>query len=298
MAQLPNVKSKLSQAIKNDTAFVRDLMPTMKTNIDSIKLDMDRAQFDALRAWISPTDFVAQQSDILRRRYAGTGQWFLDLPEFVDWRNGSIPNETLLCTGIPGAGKTMLVAVTIDHLSAKVQAPAIGIAWLYCSYKSRVEQTVEALLQAILLQLVRTETPGIVQLAKQLQQTHSSCGSRPSQHDIYKTLEAACAELTTVYIVIDALDECPVDNGSRRQLLAHLNQLQKSADVRLMVTSRRIPDIIEHFQDAARVEIRAHDQDIRQFLTGQLGRLPRCVQRDLELQLMVQEKVAEATDGM
>lgn len=271
-------------------------MPSVQASIESIKLDSDHAQLDALRAWISPTDFVAQQSDILRRRQEGTGQWFLDTSEVTDWLNGLNFNGTLFCTGIPGAGKTILAALTIDHLCTQRRDHSVGIAWLYCSYKSRVEQSVEVLLEAILQQLIHVDTPSIAHLAKQLQHVHETKASRPTKQELIKTLEAACAELKTVYIVVDALDECP--DGTRRQLLAHLNQLKKSADLRLFVTSRHIPAITEEFQDALKIDVRAQDQDIKRFLTGQLDRLPRCLQFDAELQLMVQEKITEATDGM
>jgi hypothetical protein len=39
--------------------------------------------------WLSPTDFPAQQRDIIIRRQEGTGQWFVDSPEFKRWLQGS-----------------------------------------------------------------------------------------------------------------------------------------------------------------------------------------------------------------
>ncbi|KAH3995573.1 hypothetical protein HBI56_146120 [Parastagonospora nodorum] len=289
---------KLSQAISNDMTFVRGLMPSMQADLESIQQGLDRAQLDALKAWISPIDFLAQQSDILRHRHQNTGQWFLSAPEFTDWLDGATSNRTLFCPGMPGAGKTMLAAVTVDHLVTSVRTSTTGVAWLYCSYKSRIEQNVEALLKAILQQLVLANTPGVVQLAKQLQQHHNTRGSRPTKDELLETLQTSSAQLTRFYIVIDALDECAVENGTRRQLSACLAQMRNSTDVRLMVTSRHIPDIVQEFRDALKIEIRARDEDIKPFIQGQLDRLPRCVQHDPELQRMIQEKVAGAIDGM
>lgn len=278
--------------------FVRGLMPSMQAGLESIQLGLDHAQIDALKAWISPTDFLAQQSDILRHRYQGTGQWFLSAPQFTDWLDGSTSNRTLFCPGMPGAGKTMLAAVTVDHLVTSVRTSATGVAWLYCSYKSRTEQNVEALLEAILQQLVLANTPGVVQLARQLQQHHNTRGSRPTKDELLKTLKASATQLTKLYIIIDALDECAIENGTRRQLSDCLGQMRNSTDIRLMVTSRHIPDIVQEFQDSLRIEIRARDEDIKPFIQGQLDRLPRCVQNSTELQLMIQEKVTGAIDGM
>ena len=101
-----------------------------------------------------------------------------------------------------------------------------------------------------------------------------------------------------MYVVIDALDECPDSNGTRRQFLAQLQDLQTKTDLRLMVTSRHIPEIIIKFRGALMLEVRANDEDVRRFMAGQIYRLLQCIQRDITLQEMVQNKVTEAVDGM
>jgi Cdc6-like AAA superfamily ATPase len=293
------VESKLSQAINNDTTFISGHMPTIQAGIKAIRHDQDRTQLDALKAWIWPTDFVAQHSDVLRRRYEGTGQWFLQTDEFVKWLDMSSVHETLLCTGMPGAGKTVLAAVVNDHLFTKVRNSTTAVVWLYCSYKSRTEQTVDVLLSAILQQLVRGGFPGAVKLMTQLQQRYDrDPETKLTRDEILHTLEAILAELKAVYIVVDALDECSVEDGTRHELLAHLDRLQSGANIRLMVTSRHLPDILERYRTALRIEVRAQNQDVKHFLAGQLHRLPRCMQRDADLQLMIQAKITEAIGGM
>ena len=41
-------------------------------------------------------------------RMPGLGQWLLETPEFIQWKQGNIPNNTLWLRGVPGAGKTYL----------------------------------------------------------------------------------------------------------------------------------------------------------------------------------------------
>jgi Cdc6-like AAA superfamily ATPase len=291
-------KSKLSQAIKDDTGFIRDHVPVIHASIETIKQDRDRAQLQKLKAWLSSTDFVSQQSDIFRRRHEGTGQWFLDTPEFAEWLHPSQAGRTLLCTGIPGAGKTMIAAVVIDHLVTKVQSSTIGVAWLYCNYKSRNEQTEHELLAALLKHLVRDETTGVAKVVKELQEQCAARESRPAPEDLKKALQDVLAYYSVVYVVIDALDECSSEDGSRRQLLDHLRELKSCTDVRLMVTSRIIPEIVDEFREAATIEVRAHYEDVTRFVAGQIDRLPRCIQRDAELQKLVQDKITGAIEGM
>jgi hypothetical protein len=97
-------------------------------------------------------------------------------------------------------------------------------------------------------------------------------------------------------MVIDALDEC--QEGTRRQFLAKLRDLQAVQDIRLMATSRFIPDIEDAFGEASRLEVRASGEDTKRFTDGQLYRLPACIQRNTTLQEMVQEHIANAVDGM
>jgi hypothetical protein len=106
------------------------------------------------------------------------------------------------------------------------------------------------------------------------------------------------AHYPTVYIVIDALDECRDSNGARRQFLAKLRDLQAGRDIRIIATSRFIPEIMDAFRDALSLEVKASKEDVRRFVAGQICRLPKCIQTDLALQDMVQDKIVEAVDGM
>jgi Cdc6-like AAA superfamily ATPase len=291
-------ESKLSQAIEANTRHIRDIMPIMRDDLGSLRQDLDLTQLDAFKSWISQNNFVSQQSDTFRTRHEGTGQWFLERPEYVKWLEPSSVDKTLLCTGIPGAGKTVLAAVAIDHLSRNVRSSTIGVAWLYCSYKTRLQQNTDFLLEAILQQLVQAENPRVVTLAKNLYKQHKTRETRPSRNEVLNTLQAVLAELTTVYIVVDALDECSTEDNTRDHLLTQLGQLQEIADMRLLFTSRKIPGIVDKVGDALKIEVRAHDEDIRCYLGGQLHRLPDCVQKDAGLNTMIQEKLVEVINGM
>ena len=69
-------------------------------------------------------------------------------------------------------------------------------------------------------------------------------------------------------------------------------------DIRIIATSRFIPEIMDAFREAPRLEVRASKEDVRRFVAGQIYRLPKCIQQDLALQVMVQDKIVEAVDGM
>jgi len=283
-----------NQAIKDNTSFVRKAMPALGMGVDAIQQDQSRQRCDNILEWISSTDFPAQQSDFIARRQDGTGLWFLNSPEFTKWIHGS--NQTLFCPGIPGAGKTIMAATTIDHLLGTVQSNTVGVAYIYCNYKATTDQNTTSLLAAILKQLVQAR-PAIAEPVTRLYNHHAN-RTRPSLEETLSALQSVLTNYSSVYVVVDALDECQEKDGTRSQLLAKLRDLQRKADVRLMVTSRFIPDIENEFRLMPRLEIRASDADVERFVMGQMYRLPKCVQRDNELQRFVQDKIVEAVDGM
>jgi hypothetical protein len=278
-----------NQAIKDNTSFA------LRAGVDAIQQDQSRQRLNNILEWISPTDFPAQQSDFIARRQDGTGLWFLDSPEFSKWIHGS--NQTLFCPGIPGAGKTMMAATTVDHLLRTLQSDTIGVAYIYCNYKAKADQNTTSLLAAILKQLVQAR-PSIAEPVTRLYNDPNRTSTRPSLEEILSALQSVLTNYSRVYIVVDALDECQEKDGTRSQLLPKLRDLQRKADMRLMVTSRFIPHIENEFRLALRLEARASDEDVKRFVIGQMYRLPKCIQRDNELQRFVQDKIVEAADGM
>jgi hypothetical protein len=245
--------------------------------------------------WLSPDNFSAQHADFIARRQTDTGLWFLDSSEFTEWVHGA--SQTLFCPGIPGAGKTMMAAIAVDHLLNTVQTADVGVAYLYCNYKRQADQTTPNLLAAMLKQLVQ-DRPSIAQPLSSLYDHHQVRRTRLSLDETVSTLRSVLESYSKVYIVIDALDECLERDGTRSQLLKLCRSLQGQTDLRLMATSRHISNIVEEFKDMPQVEVRASNADVRRFVVGKIDVLAKCVQRDSNLQELVQNKVAEAVDGM
>ena len=273
----------------------RDNTELIKDHTSFMRQEAGHMHHGKLMAWISPTDFPAQQSDFIGRKQQGTGQWFLDASEVAQWLRE--PKGTLFCPGIPGAGKTMIAAIAVDHLLKTVQSSTIGVAYVYCNYKAQEEQGTSNLLAAILKQLVQAQS-SLIEPVERLYTQHVNQGKRPSVDEIFNALLNVLAKFSAVHVVIDAVDECRDRDGTRRLFLAKLQDLQAKTDFRIMVTSRMIPDIVDEFKTALRLEVRASDEDVKRFIAGQVHRLPRCIQRDAALQKMVQDKIIEAVSGM
>jgi hypothetical protein len=284
-----------NEELKIDMSAVLCSMPVLQDGIKKIQVGQDRQQNQKLLQWISSTDFPSQLSDIIARRQTGTCQWFLESSEFNNWHSGT--EKTLFCPGIPGAGKTMVSAIAVDHLYKTTHNDNIGVAYVFCNYKVQSEQNTLSLLSAILKQLVQAQ-PSAPEAANALYKVHSARGTMATVDEISNTLKVTLKSFSTVYIVVDALDECSDEHKTPLRLLERLRGLQNDGDIRLMVTSRFIPEIQEEFKLAPKLEVRASPEDVAEFIKGQIPRLHRCVQRDDELKREVEEHIVEAVDGM
>lgn len=293
-----NVLRKLSLAIKgclDEIHTVTSSIPALQDGIDKIQLGQDREQNGRLLKWISSTDYPSQLSDIISRRQEGTGQWFLESPEFSNWLSGR--EKTLFCPGIPGAGKTMISAIALDHLHKTIHDHTVGVAYVFCNYKEHLEQNTLSLLSAILKQLVQAQ-PAAAGAANALHGLHSAMGTTASAEEISNTLKLTLKHFSTAYIVVDALDECSDKHNTPHRLLEKLRDLENTEGIRLMVTSRFIPDIEGEFKSASKLEIRASPHDVTKFVKGQIPRLGKCVQRDNDLKREIEEHIVEAVKGM
>jgi hypothetical protein len=278
--------------VKDDTACIRGALPQLQANIITFRVAQSWQQHQAIMEWLSPIDFPAQQHDIISQRQDGTAQWFLNSTEFKTWLDG--PDKTLFCHGIPGAGKTMMAAVAIDHLYRSMHSEDIGIAYLFCSYKTQVDQSMPNLFAALLKQLVQSR-PDIAAPAIRMHDDHSKRGTRPSVAELTQALQSACSSYSTVYIIMDALDECSKTGGV--QVIDKMRDLQASGNIRLLATSRVIPELTRHFQSCPWLEVRASEDDVKRFVAC-TTRLPSCIQRNEKLKNEVQNKIVEAVDGM
>ena len=131
-----------------------------------------------------------------------------------------------------------------------------------------------------------------------LYKQHADRRSRPSLDEIISTLNSIISCYSKVYIVLDGLDECADKDGTRSELIAKLRSLQSGADINLMVTSRFVSRVEQSFKGFPMLEIRASDADVKQFVAGQMNRLPNYVRHNIDIQVEIQDRIVQAVDGM
>jgi hypothetical protein len=246
--------------------------------------------------WLTPIDYAPEQNEFIHRRQAGTGQWLLDSAQYQSWLK--VSNQTLFCPGIPGAGKTIITSIVIDDLSTRLQNdPSIGMAYLYCDFRRRDEQKAEDSLASLLKQLSQ-EQSCLPDSVKDLYDHHKDKRTRPSFEEILRVLQFVAAIYSTVFIIVDALDECQVSNGCRARFLSEIFNLQAKCGAKLFATSRFIPEIIEKFEGSVSLEIYASHNDVQRYLDGHMLELPSFVLKSPNLQHEIKAIISKAVHGM
>ncbi len=276
---------------------VRDTVSAIQENTAHTQAQLDRKEDVEIVDWLTPIDYGPQQSDYLHRRQPATGTWLLESEEFQGWLVTG--GQTLFCPGMPGAGKTILTSIVIDHLHAKLgHDPNIGIAYLYCNFRRQHEQKMGDLLASLLKQLTqgRSSLPDSV---KNLHDRHKSNRTRPSLEEIVGRLQDVAAMYSRVFIVVDALDECQASDGCRTKFLRELFHLQtKHKSTQIFATSRPIPEIMDLFKAGVSLEIRASIDDIARYIEGHISDLPSIVQQSQQLRVEITTEISKAVDGM
>ena len=236
--------------------------------------------------WLTPVDYSKQQSDYISRQQPGTCQWFLESVEYQTWLENS--NQTLFCTGIPGAGKTILTSVIVQNVCNNFHGNStIGIAYIYCESGRHAEQKILDIITNLLKQLAHhVPLPSEV---KDLYKKHKRNHSRPSLPDMLDSLRCLGKRFSRVFILIDALDECDIST---------LVNLCHEVEANLFATSRMIPDIIQKFKGSISLEIRATSKDIQNYVGGCMRILPSFVENNFDLQDKIKTTISMLANGM
>jgi hypothetical protein len=187
-------------------------------------------------------------------------------------------------------------SVVVDYLKHTFQGENVGIACIYCSYKEQHEQTTTNLIAGLVQQLVQRHTI-VPDDVRNLYKYHMRTRTRPSLREFSNLLQSQLHKFSKTFVIIDALDECSESN--RESLITEILKLQPG--IHLLVTSRHIAEIECLFENAARLEILAKDEDVRRYLEGRIareGRLKRHIKSDPTLQDAIIDTIVEKARGM
>ena len=268
----------------NNTAVIKDHTTSLQ---DDAAIQRKRTILD----WICQRDYHEQHRDYIDRHQTDTGEWFLQDPKFQDWMQSD--ESTLFCPGIPGAGKTIMAALVIDRLLRSEHEAQRPVVFMYCNYKQQDEQSIRHILSSMLRQVVDVQR----ETHQAVQDFYAKNGT-PSMTEVEEILIAVSKDLLGLTVVVDALDEC--ETKTRHDLLSIVQALRQQRKVRLLATSRDLPEIKSHatLTNKPILEVRASNQDLEKYVMSRVSEFRSPVASKPDLLENLVSSIVSATGGM
>ena len=144
----------------------------------------------------------------------------------------------------------MFVSSTIiEDIHAMRKAGLASLAFFYCDFREDRKQELRGLLSSFLVQLCH-ESDSYFDILSNFYSEHGKGSRAPSDDALAGCLKdlLKLPGLAPIYLIVDALDECPkpsVVRSSRAEVLSLIEELVKTQilNLRVCVTSRPEPDI-------------------------------------------------------
>ncbi|KAH9055838.1 hypothetical protein EDB83DRAFT_2265301 [Lactarius deliciosus] len=294
-----NKVGSVTQGVKESGVAIQQVINQV-SNLNRNELRKD------LRKWIAPPDPSVNYNTASDAHHKGTAAWCTKGSTFADWKaSGSL----LWVHGKPGSGKSILSSAVIRDIKSISNAGSAFLAYFYFDFKDKAKQDTRALLSSFLVQL-SDQSDIFCNALFSLYSTHKQGTEQPTNDSLSQCLKhmLTTARPAPIYLVLDALDECPYGAGlpsPREKLLDLLDDLAKLRHpaLRLYVTSRPEFDIRIALEPLATQQVSLHNEsgqmrDINNYVTDVVRSDRRMKRwRDEEKDIVI-EKLAEKADGM
>ncbi len=191
-------------------------------------------------------------------------------------------------------------SLVVDYVEHAFLENEAVVVYIYNDYKEHEAHSAVNLIGSLLQQVLRRKRVVSDEMIM-LHRKHIDKGTRATISELSRILKTEIQNFSDIFIIIDAMDECDHANGVRDLLLAELSSLQEHSSTRLMVTSRFFAGLETEFCDAACLEIRASDNDIKMYLEDRIckvKRLVRYIKPDRELHEAIITAIVNSAEGM
>ncbi|KAI0030114.1 hypothetical protein K488DRAFT_72460 [Vararia minispora EC-137] len=223
-----------------------------------------------IQDWLDPPDPLSNHDKLQELHQRDTCTWFFD-EAFKKWKE--FKNGLYWVNGNPGSGKSVLSSCIIEALSSETEATVL---YFYFDFKETKKQTIIGLLSSLVFQL-GTLSPQCHNILRTTRKEHRS-RLKPNKDILFSCLENMLRVSSKIFVVIDALDECPEPDRYRGNgLFPTLRRLRNLGidGLHLLMTSRPEHDIKEFMSG-----LYTHSLDIHS-ASGHAGDLARYIDQEL-----------------
>ncbi|KAH8983538.1 ankyrin repeat-containing domain protein [Lactarius akahatsu] len=286
---------------KETKAMVKEIADKMDARDCSYPPDLV-----AICWWLSPSDPSTNYNIGLRDLHEATTTWFLESRIFQEWHStGSL----LWIHGKPGSGKSILCSAIIQRILSLRHGGRASVAYFYFDFRDENKKHRHDLLPSLLIQFA-AHSIHCCDIMSRVYSAHGKGTQQPSDDVLINCLTDMLSTTTQhpIYIVLDAIDECPNTSGVRSPRERVLSLIKRLIDLRLRnlhicVTSRPEVDIRIRLEPLTSRRVSLHDQtghreDITRYIRSEADVLANDNRwREDDKQLVI-ETLSEKADGM
>jgi hypothetical protein len=197
----------------------------------------------------------------------------------------------------------------IEDLDAMRKAGLASLSFFYCDFREDQKKSLRGLLSSLLAQLCH-QSDSYCDVLCEFYSEHIKGLRHPSDGALLACLKdlLKLPGLAPVYLVVDALDECPKTSdipSPRAEVLNLIEELVNSQfpNLRICVTSRLEPDIKDVLDPLTSCSVSLHDErgqkkDIEDYIKSVINTHPGNRRWKAEHKQLVIEVLTKKADGM
>ncbi|KAL8781668.1 MAG: hypothetical protein Q9213_005885 [Squamulea squamosa] len=313
LTEIERHKATLGLALNVDgiSGFVQSLslQSDIRDSVDEIKTELKQRHEADTRIAISTQrqtilnsfgklDPSENQKIGLKLRQPGTGLWFLESQEFLDWSQAE--NARLWLYGIPGAGKTILASTVIEE-TLRTSTRNHAVAFFFCDYKDPKTHKPASILGSLIQQIAKQDEQSFEKV-QHFCDRHNPQYRDEFDYDAQELGDLLC-DMTSTFdcasIIVDGLDECGEYTANVTELLVSLNPGCQETNIKTLFLSRNEVEIRECLEDYTQVAIAAKSRDLRLYVAAEIdSRKKKLRIKDQSLKNYIMEKLVEGAEGM
>ncbi|TVY78253.1 Vegetative incompatibility protein HET-E-1 [Lachnellula suecica] len=233
-------------------------------------------------------------------------QWILKHPDFQQWRDDK-QSRLLWIKGDPGKGKTMLICGTLDELSSSTKLrdkeATTLLSYFFCQATDDRINNASAALRGLIYLLIDQQPLLISHVRKKYDDAGKALFEDTNAWVALSEVFTSILQdprLKSIYLIIDALDECTVNLNQLLDLISRT--ASTSPRVKWIVSSRNEPNIEARLRvdDTQRLSLELNEEHVsravQMFIDFKVSKL-RLIEDDSKLQETVRDQIYAKANG-
>lgn len=195
-------------------------------------------------------------------------------------------------------------SIVVDHIQSNPPSSNTAVAYIYFDYKNKDTQKVLSVLCNILRQFLEQ----VGKVPQEIQQFYNSLPSERKENNLnvdqcFAFMQIVCKDYDRVFLIFDALDECPIHDNSGDEVRSKMvSAIEKASHFgSIFVTSRPNVNLTLELNDCACLEVRAMDGDMCAYLKARTADhkiLRRIIDHRPALETHLVDTICNKANGM